>query len=129
MRALLAVTAVTEALTGLALLAYPPAVVRLLLGTEVTGVGVVIGRVAGAALLAIGVACWPARNDAGSPARLRLLSGVLIYDLAAAALLAHAGLFMKMAGIALWPAVVAHGVLAAWCVACLRGKPRSAASP
>jgi hypothetical protein len=123
MKLLLALTAVGEAATGLVLLVYPPIVVRLLFGADATGVGVVMSRVAGAALLAIGVACWPARNDPGGAAQLGLLSGVLIYDLAAAAPLAYAGLFLDMAGIALWPAVVVHVVLAVWCVACLWVKP------
>ena len=100
MKTLLALTAVGEAFTGLALLVYPPIVVRLLFGAEIAGVGVVMSRVAGAALLAIGATCWPARNDLRGPAQLGLLSGVLIYDLAAAALLAYAGLFLDMAGIA-----------------------------
>jgi hypothetical protein len=117
MKTLLALTAVVEAVTGLALLVYPPIVVRLLLGSEIAGVGALIGRVAGAALLALGVVCWPARNE-----RVRsggLLTGVLIYDISAAALLAHAGWFLDMTGIALWPAVVVHVVLSGWCAACL----------
>ena len=108
------------------LLVYPPMVVRLLFGAEITGVGVVISRVAGAALLAIGVACWPARRDPGSPAQLGLLSGVLFYDIAAAALLTYAGLFLDMVGIALWPAVVMHVVLSVWCATCRWLDPRSA---
>src|SRR5271165_1775541 len=119
MKPLLALTAVGEAVTGLMLLVYPPIVVWLLFGAEIAGVGVVMSRVGGAALLAIGVACWPARNDPERPTRLGLLTGVLIYDIAAAALLAHAGLFLDMAGIALWPAVVLHAALAFWCVFCV----------
>ncbi len=115
MKPLLTLTAVAEAVTGLVLLAYPPIVVRLLFGADISGVGVVISRIAGAALLAIGVACWLARNDPGRPAQLGLLTGVLIYDTAAAVLLAYAGLFLDMAGIALWPVVVFHAALAFWC--------------
>src|SRR5262249_36575021 len=83
-----------------------------------------IARVAGAALLAIGVACWLARGDERSPAQLGLLAGVLIYDVAAAVLLAYAGLVLSMVGIALWPAVVLHTALAVWCVLCLWVRPR-----
>ena len=39
MKILLAVTAAGEAALGLALLAYPPIVIRLLFGAEITGVG------------------------------------------------------------------------------------------
>jgi|SRR5208282_3605571 len=125
MKPLLALTAVGEAVTGLALLTYPPIVVRLLFGAEIAGVGVVMSRVAGAALLAIGVACWLARNDPGRATQPGLLIGVLIYDLAAAALLAHAGLFLDVAGIALWPAVVLHAALATWCVVYIWDRPRA----
>ena len=52
----------------------------------------------------------------------------MIYDLAAASLLACAGMFLDMVGIALWPAVVVHVVLSVWCVACLRVKPESDAT-
>jgi hypothetical protein len=123
MKALLAVTAVGEAVVGLVLLVYPPIVVRVLFGAEITGVGVVMSRLAGAALLAIGVACWLARNGPVCHAQMGLLTGVLIYDLAAAALLTYAGLFLNMAGIALWPAVLVHSALAVWCVTSLRVKP------
>ena len=41
---------------------------------------------------------------------------MLIYDVAAAALLAYAGLALSLVGIALWPAVVLHAALAVWCV-------------
>lgn len=124
MKPLLTVTAVGEAVTGFLLLVYPPIVVRLLLGAEIAGVGVVMSRVAGAALLAIGVACWVARSDPRRPTMPGLVTGVLVYDIAAAALLAHAGLFLDMAGIALWPAIVLHATLAFWCVVCLWHRPR-----
>jgi hypothetical protein len=48
-----------------------------------------------------------------------LLTSVLIYDVAAAVILAYTGLFVNIVGIALWPAVVLHAALAIWCVACL----------
>ena len=126
MKSLLAVTGVGEAATGLVLLVYPPIVVRLLLGAEITGVGIVISRLAGAALLAIGVACWLARNDTGRPAQQGLLLGVLTYDLTAAGILAYTGWFLSLVGIALWPAVVLHAALALWCVVCIREKARGA---
>jgi hypothetical protein len=117
---LLLVTAFFEMGTGLALLAVPSVPLVLLLGVSSTGPEVVlIARVTGAALLAIGVASWLARGDKESPAQRGLVIAVLIYDGAAAALLGYAGLALSMAGIALWPAVVLHVALAIWCVASL----------
>jgi hypothetical protein len=120
----LVVTALGEVGTGLLLLFLPSVLLALLLGVEKAAPEALLAaRIAGAALLAIGVACWLARNDHGSPALRGLLAGVLIYDVSAAALLAYAGLALGMVGIALWPGVVAHTALAVWCVVCISDAP------
>jgi hypothetical protein len=122
---LLFVTGLVEVGTGLFLLFLPALPLALLLGVSPAAPeALLVSRVAGAALLAIGVASWLARGDGGGPAQLGVLSGVLIYDLAAAVLLAYAGLVLGLVGIALWPAVVIHAALAVWCVVCFRVKPR-----
>jgi uncharacterized membrane protein HdeD (DUF308 family) len=78
---------------------------------------------AGLLLLAIGVACWLARNDERSAAQVGLLTGVLLYDVGAAALLAWAALGPGLTGTALWPAVVLHTGLAVWSLLCLCAGP------
>ena len=70
----LTLTATIEAATGLALIAVPGIVVRLLLGAEISGASMPLGRVAGAALLALGIACWLARDDTQSRTPLSSLS-------------------------------------------------------
>jgi hypothetical protein len=62
MKKLLAIAAVGEAGTGLVLLVYPPIVVRLLFAAEIAGAGVVMSRIAGISLIALGIACWPGRG-------------------------------------------------------------------
>jgi hypothetical protein len=117
---LFVVTAATEALTGLALVIAPVTVVRILLGAslDMPG-GWVVARVAGAALLAIGVACWLARDDAHSRAGHGLVAAMLLYNVATVAVLAHAGIGLGQTSVALWPVVGAHAALAVWCAACL----------
>jgi hypothetical protein len=56
-RSVLGVAAAVEAVTGLFLLVFPHLLAKLLLGVAVTGVSIVIGRVAGIALLSLGVGC------------------------------------------------------------------------
>lgn len=116
------VTAMIEAGAGLALLVAPAFVVRLLLGAEITGAAIPLGRVAGSGLLALGIACWFARGDTRSRAAGGLVAAMTFYNLAAVAVFLFAGLGLKLAGIALWPAVILHAAMAAWCVACLRRK-------
>ena len=121
MRRLLIITAVIEAATGVALMVSPAPPVLLLVGAalDTTG-GLIVARVAGAALLALGLACWLARNDAHSRAARGLVGAMSLYDVAAVAVLVHAGLGLKLFAAGLWPAVFLHLTMAVWCIACLR---------
>ena len=103
MRRVLVLAAVGEAGTGLALLIVPSLVGRLLLGEELTGIAIPVARVAGIALIALGVACWP------GPPR----AGMLIYSAAVTLYLAYVGFAGGLSGILLWPAVVLHVILTA----------------
>lgn len=98
----LAVAALAEELTGIVLLIYPPIVIKLLFGTDIADVGLVISRFAGIALLGLGVGCWP-----GSTA----LCGMLTYSGVATLYLAYLGIRGEWVGLLLWPAVVLHAVL------------------
>jgi len=124
MSRLLKLTALIEAVTGLGLITVPSVVVRLLLGSPVdTSAAMMLGRVAGAALFALGIACWLARNDTQSRAARGLVAAMLLYNVAVAALLAFARIGLRLQGMALWPAVVLHAVMAVWCAGCLRRSP------
>ena len=128
MKILLVVTAVIEAATGLALLGLPSLVVSLLLGALFdTPSALVVARVAGAALLSLGLACWLARNDEKSRATVGVVTAMLLYNIAAVSVLTYAGLGVRLSGIGLWPAVLLHTALAAWCIACLRSRQMNAA--
>src|SRR5438128_12404745 len=101
----------------------PAIVVRLLLGAAIPGASIPLARVAGAAMLALGVACWLARDDTQSPATRGLVVAMLMYNIPATAVLAFAGIGLRLHGVALWPAVVLHAAMAVWCGACLRRSP------
>jgi len=121
MKSLLVMTAIVEAVTGLALLLSPSLPALMLLGSSLdTPAGLTVGRVAGAALLSLGVACWLGCRDEKRRAAAGLVAAMLLYNAATTALLAYARIGLDLFGIALWPAVALHGVLAAWCVVCLR---------
>jgi hypothetical protein len=101
MKKLLIFTGVAEAATGLALMVVPSLVGRLLLGAELAGVAVVVARVTGIALLALGVGCWP-----GTPP-----CGMLTYSALATAYLAYLAIGGEWAGPLLWPVVGLHAIL------------------
>ena len=98
---MLVFAAVSEIATGIALLIVPSLVGQLLLGAELAGVAATVARVAGIALIALGIACWP-----GTP-----WAGMLTYSAAVTLYLAYLGVTGGSSGVLLWPAVVLHFVL------------------
>ncbi len=109
-RSLVAFSAVVEAGTGLGLMVVPSLVISLLLGATATGEAVAVGRVAGIALLAMGLASWPGRKPA-QPGRAALRA-LLVYNALVAIYLAHLGASRHVGGALLWPAVALHVVVA-----------------
>lgn len=101
----LAFAALAEAGTGVILLAYPPIVVRLLFGVEIAGAGIIMSRIAGIALIGLGVACWPG-NSAFQP-----LYGMLTYSTLAMLYLIRIGIRGAPEGPLLWPGVVVHAII------------------
>jgi hypothetical protein len=114
-------TALIEVGAGLALVCVPALVIRVLLGVgEPSPEALIVSRLGGAGLLALGIACWLARDDPGSRSQRALLWAMLAYNVGACVVLAVAGSMMRTSGVALWPGVVLHAVLAMWCAANLR---------
>ncbi|MBB5535020.1 hypothetical protein [Rhizobium giardinii] len=112
-RALLSAMGALEAATGLALLIIPTVLVGLLLGTAPdTAAGMTVSRVAGAALLALGIACWFTREDRSRG----LLAAMVIYNAAVVVVLFAGWIGSGLSGVAFWPAILVHAALAFWCI-------------
>lgn len=116
MKTLYIATAAIELGAGLALLCGPS---RAAAPLE-TPAALTVARVGGAGLFALGLACWLARDDAQSRAARGLVAAMLLYNVAAVAVLAFAGIGLRWHVVALWSAVVLHIGMAVWCIACLR---------
>jgi hypothetical protein len=69
--------------------AFPSFVGQLLLGEQLTGIAIPVARVAGIALVALGIACW-----SGPP-----LIGMLAYSTIVALYLANLGFAGSVAGV------------------------------
>jgi hypothetical protein len=117
MKLLLIIAALLEAVTGLTLLFIPTVAVSALLGAPLdTATGLAATRIAGAALVALAIACWQARNgERGSPAT-GVVEAMSFYNFAAAMVLVYAGTRLELRSALLWPAIVLHLGLGAWCV-------------
>jgi hypothetical protein len=115
MKAALIIAAVGEAATGLALLIAPSLVGQLLLGQQLVGVAIPVARVAGIAVMALAIACWP-----GPP-----IAGMITYSGVVTLYLAYLGFDGGMTGVLLWPAVALHLILTALLARASAADPRS----
>jgi hypothetical protein len=120
MRSLLPITALIELGAGLALLGFPAAAIRLLVGELIEApAALTVARIGGAGLFSLGLACWFARFDARSSAAKGLVAAMLLYNVAVVGILLFATVGFGLRGILLWPGVVLHTLMAIGCVACL----------
>ena len=106
-RALTKASAAIELGTAGALIIVPDIVAHLLLGSELSGGGIAVARVAGLALLALGLACWPGGEEAARQATRALF----VYNLLAGIYLGYLRVGGGFVGYLLWPACVLHIVL------------------
>jgi hypothetical protein len=111
-------TAVIEAGAGLGLVAVPELVAKLLFAVDAVGAGVPLGRMAGVALLALGLGSWLARDQHTKA----VAGGMLLYNGGVAVVLVAAAL-SGMTGLLLWPAVALHMAMTVWSLVTLRSAP------
>jgi len=120
-RLLLILSAVFEVGIGLALLLSPALTASMLIGASFeSSADSIVGRVCGAALLSLGVACWLAHNDERSRAATGLIISMLLYNVVTVVVLVYAGIGLGLFGIGLWPAVVLHAAMSVWCLSNVR---------
>ena len=119
---LLSVGSVLETVIGLVLLIYPSGLASILLRSPLEVSGVIIGRIAGGALLALGIACWRARKTPSAPASLGISWAFLAYNVVACVTLAWAGSALGSDGLPALSASVLHGTLGAVLLWALLGR-------
>ncbi len=103
---LLIIAVLVEAVSGLVLVVLPGSASWLVFGAASDGAGRAMARLAGVALVALAIACWPTEG-ARWPQR-----GLLAYNVFAAVLLLSIGSAGQTVGWFLWPAGIGHAVLA-----------------
>jgi len=79
----LTIGAVLEIPVGLGLLVVPSALSTLLLGAPLSGTGLIVARLGGGGLLALGIACWFARSTPIARAGLGVAASLLTYNVIA----------------------------------------------
>ena len=127
-RTLLIATAIIEFAAGIPLLITPSGAVQVLLGSGLPSpASLLVARVGGAALLAIGVSCWLERARPAAAPATGLVGGLLVYNAAVFMLMIYAALVDGLNGIGIWPACGLHLTLTAWCMRVIRAARRERA--
>ena len=125
MKLLLIISAVFEALVGASLLILPTFTTSTLLGVALDSpAGFVAARIAGAALVALAIACWNARDGERAGPALGVVTAMLFYNFAALAVLVWAGIRLELRSPMLWPTIVLHLALGVWCLISVRFSKR-----
>ncbi len=119
---ILSVGGVLETGLGLALLVDPSAVAFLLLRAPLEEPGIVVARIGGGGLLALGIACWGARATPTTRAGLGVSWAFLAYNVVACAMLAWTHPPWVGGGLPALGASVLHGMLAAALLGALLGR-------
>jgi hypothetical protein len=107
-RTVVNLSAVIETATGIALIASPGMVGRVLLVSDLSGAGIAVGRVAGIALLALALACWTGGDQVSAPS----VRALFAYNLLAGLYLGYLRVGGGFDAFLLWPACALHIVLA-----------------
>jgi hypothetical protein len=124
LRLLLTISGGLEILVGLATLISPATLVSLLLGSPLDSIGVVLTRLFGAGVFALGLACVKSRHDVASPAGLAVSLGMTSYNLLAAVVIIWAAVGLSLGGLLLWAAGIGHAVLGVLFLSALVGTSR-----
>jgi hypothetical protein len=110
---ILSIAGVLETLAALGLIVDSPGVALILLQSRLEAPGEVIGRIAGGALLSLGLACWCARNTPSAPSSIGVAWALLAYNVVACVTLAWAGTRMVNGALPALSASVFHGLFGA----------------
>jgi hypothetical protein len=120
MKSLLSISAVLEVLTGIALIASPSLAANLLLGANIEStLAITIARIAGAALISLAIICWLSRKSSMAN---NVVKAMLFYNVATVSILLSGKFGSDLSGLGLWPAIILHTSLAAWCIQSLQKK-------
>lgn len=97
-----------EIIVGAILITVPDVPCVLVFGAKPEDIGRPLARWVGVTLLALGIACVPARNAASSR---NAVLGLFLFNIGVTALFAWVGV-VTIHGFALWPVVILHAVIA-----------------
>jgi len=107
-RTVVGASAWVEIIVGALFLAAPDVLCLLVFGVKPEAIAMPLGRFAGIALIALGIACLHSR-DTGS--RRNVALDLFAFNVGVAILFVWVGVTTALHGILLWPAVILHAII------------------
>lgn len=123
LKRLLAFGAIIEMSVGLGVVAFPEQLLELLLNAPLADPGVVVARLLGTALIALGLAWWSARSQPREPWARGCCLGFLVYNLGAGLWLLLRALTASQRVELLWVLALFHAGLGLAFAALLLSRP------
>jgi hypothetical protein len=119
LRLLVTIAGGLEALVGVLTLISPAILTDVLTGGPADAGTIVLARLFGAGVFALGLACLKARDHTGTPAGLAVSLGITSYNVLAAVIIIWVAAGLGLSGLLLWGAGIGHAVLGALFVSAL----------
>ena len=114
---LLEVMAFINVIAGLALIGIPVFLSGAVLGFPISEPGaIVVSRVAGAAILSLGIVCWMLISEARSRTGKSLVTGMAVFNTLLMLVMVYAITIQNISSPGLWVVVLVYSVLAGWCI-------------
>lgn len=116
-RLLLEVITYIYVLTGVALVVFPAFVTGAVLGVSLTEpAALVVSRVAGTALLSLGIISWMVASEGRSKPGKSLVTGLAIYNTLIMMVMVYTITLQDFTSAGLWIVILLHALLAGWCI-------------
>jgi len=112
MKRFLALTAILEGITGIALIAIPNSIILFLLGKPTNGPeGKITAMLVGGAIASLAVICWIMREN---PSLQKLVKGMLFFNGVFIAIAIYGVFWCGITNPGLWFVIVFHSVFLGW---------------
>jgi hypothetical protein len=114
---LLQVMAFINVMAGIAFIVFPVFLSWLVLGVSLSEpAAVVVSRIAGVAVLSLGIVCWMVASEGRSKPGKSLVTGLAIYNTLVMMVMVYSITIQDFTSSGLWVVILLHAILAGWCI-------------
>jgi hypothetical protein len=114
---LLEAMAIINILAGVVMIVFPVFLSGAVLGVSLNEpAAIVVLRVAGVAILSLGIVCWMVASEGRSKPGKSLVTGLAIYNTLIMMIIAYTITIQNFTSPGLWVVILLHAIFAGWCI-------------